>query len=910
MNEITVTRDRTNLAMAAAAVALYALLLPVSAHTPVNDGLGPDGLAFGEMVRRFTLKGGDEVTRLSPLFPAIAWLPFALTGSVVTALAILNRLALGVLVFAACRLLDARNVAARWKAVVALHLALAIAFTRFAAFMPARPELCALAALMLAIALSTARRPAITAAAHVAAVTAMPVGLVAPIYGIARARRAGEPFHVTGIRFAPALIVWIGVQWWARGGMSGVLSDFSPQALRPGLEVWTDPLFASFAAYFLVTAAGALSVIAIARLDTTVRAFRRSPEIAVLCVSLAAYLLAARSDALLALGFLTPVWVLAAPEWIESAGTRQWWWIAGGFAITVATQRPFADVDVTSYYVDWHPYAVLRGSAPVQYAQLWDRWVPRFLVGAVAVWAVAIAGRMHRGSAIPEIPPARVAPPVHSELPGSRLAASLAALLGWIPSSIAIPASSTWRWAAYVYASILAGLTAYFLFGLPIQFSDSFGNLLAIQDLSPWEIFKAEIRGSAYLRPLLQVQLKIVYDLSRGHYFEWYRAVQALQVLAALLLTVSILKIRTVLDAAMLPLCLAALLGIHTFAGAIREAFPINTYLTLVLCCLMAVRIAQSRGGALVDAGAAALLAFAVLTLETGVLVWVIFIAAWMLGYSGVSRRTVVVATVVFAAYAIARFAVLNVGMPGLNERASGFGFRTLEPPEIVERFGRNPLPLYLYNYACAVFTVLFSEPRGAVWRLVADVARGRLTPWYLINVVVSTGTTGIIGWYVARRTPQWLRRRFDEGDRLVLLFIAVLLVNAGLCLVYVKDVIMSPAGAFYAMAAFVAIRSLVSQPARAFGRLSVAPVLIVAVLAGGWGWRMLGIHYNLRARAATARSEWAYEDLWEARNETAFKRPEARALKQTLMDDAIWRRPAPPRLDLGWVEQDFDQTQ
>jgi hypothetical protein len=902
--------DQVNLAIAAGAAVFYALLAPLSAHTSVNDGLGPDGLAFGEMVRQFTLKGGDETSRLSPLFPVLAWLPYELTGNVVTAFAVVNRLALGVLVFAACRVLDTRGVGTSWKAAVALYLTLAITFTRFAAFMPARPELCALATLTLALALCASRHPVATAGSHIAAVMTLPVGLVAPLYGLARSRRMRVPSRETALRFAPPLIAWVVVQWWARGGVAGLLSDISPAALGRGLEVWSDPLFVSFAAYFLVTGAGALSVIALARAESTRRTFTRAPETAVLCVSLAVYLVFARIDALLAMGFLTPVWVLAAPEWIEEARVGRWWWLAGSLAITIATQRPFSDIDLTSYYVDWHPYMVLRGSSPVQYTQLWERWVPRFFIAALSVWFVAIAGRTRRlEGALDE-----VAEPDEATLPRGLqlpvLAVSRARLSAWCHSTLEVRAASRWTLAAYAYALLLGTATGYFLFGMPIQLSDSFANLLGVQGLSIWEVFKAQFGGSGYLRPLLQVQLKIVYDLAGGHYFAWYRAVQALQVLAALLLMVNILRIRTVLDAAVLPVCLAVLLGIHTFAGAIREGFPINTFLTLVLCCLLAVRLAQSRGGAVVDAATVALLAFSLLTLETGVLVWVIIAAAYFLGYRGVSRRTVLTASLVLVAYAVTRFVVLKAAMPGLNERASGFGFRVLEPSELVERFGRNPLPLYLYNYACAVFTVLFAEPRGAIWRLFADLSQRTITPWSVINVAVSTGTTAVIGWYVARRAREWVHRRFDDGDRLVVLFLVILLANAGLCLVYVKDVVMSPAGAFYAMAAFIAIRTLLAVPSRAFGRASIVPLLVVALLATGWGWRMLGIHYSLRMRAETTRSEWAYEDLWETANHITIDTPQAASLKQALMDDAIWRRPAPPRLDLGWAEQGFDKTQ
>ena len=74
---------KANLAIAAAAVALWTLMIPVTGRIAVHDGLGYDHQEFAGMVRGYTLKGGDETTRLSPLFPALAWTPFALTGDVV-----------------------------------------------------------------------------------------------------------------------------------------------------------------------------------------------------------------------------------------------------------------------------------------------------------------------------------------------------------------------------------------------------------------------------------------------------------------------------------------------------------------------------------------------------------------------------------------------------------------------------------------------------------------------------------------------------------------------------------------------------------------------------------------------------------------------------------------------------------
>ena len=40
-----------------------------------------------------------------------------------------------------------------------------------------------------------------------------------------------------------------------------------------------------------------------------------------------------------------------------------------------------------------------------------------------------------------------------------------------------------------------------------------------------------------------------------------------------------------------LPIGLAALIGSHTIAWTLREAFPINAYLTIVLCCAAAANL-------------------------------------------------------------------------------------------------------------------------------------------------------------------------------------------------------------------------------------------------------------------------------------------------------------------------------
>jgi hypothetical protein len=454
---------------------------------------------------------------------------------------------------------------------------------------------------------------------------------------------------------------------------------------------------------------------------------------------------------------------------------------------------------------------------------------------------------------------------------------------------------------------LLGCITSYFLLGIPVQLSDSFANLLQIQGTPVSQVFVHELRAGGYLRPLLQVQLKIVYDLARGDYFVWYRGLQALQVIAALLLAVHLLRIRTARDAAVVPVCLAILLGIHTFTGTVREAFPINTFLTLVLCCLGAASLAQSRGGRIVDVSSALLLVFSLLTLETGLLVWVVFVAAHLLRYPGTSRRAAAACTAIVAVYLLLRFFVLHVGTPGLTERSSGFGLSTLEPGELLARFGANPLSFYAYNVASSALGLLFAEPRGGVWVFLRDFSQGALEPWHVINILTSSITSVLIFYYAVRRFAAWRYEEITDNDRLVLLFLTLLPANALLCFAYVKDVIMSPAGVFYALAAFVAFRQLMTFPAASSSARRAATVVLIAIVAAGWSVRLVGIHYLLRSTAGTVRTEWAFVEDWQARNRITLATPDSQLLKQTLYDDAIWRRPEPPRVALRWADRVFD---
>jgi hypothetical protein len=237
----------------------------------------------------------------------------------------------------------------------------------------------------------------------------------------------------------------------------------------------------------------------------------------------------------------------------------------------------------------------------------------------------------------------------------------------------------------------------------------------------------------------------------------------------------------------------------------------------------------------------------------------------------------------------------LDVGSPGLLERASGYGTRVIEPRELVERFGSNPLPFYVYNVIASVMSVLLSEPRSGVFPSAVSIA-GEPDPAMIVNVASSVLATSVIAGYGWTRRGAWMAHRFDHRDRLVLLFVMVLGANAVLSYAYTKDVIMSPAGGFYALALFVAVQQLLIAKRRTLQRAAWMAALCAA-LGAGWSIRYVGMHMNLRQAALAVRNEWAYAEQWFEEQNADVTQPRTQDLIRTLEHDAIIAHPAPAAL-------------
>jgi hypothetical protein len=415
--------------------------------------------------------------------------------------------------------------------------------------------------------------------------------------------------------------------------------------------------------------------------------------------------------------------------------------------------------------------------------------------------------------------------------------------------------------AALLVACFAAGVV-HSLLRTPIQVSDSLEAILrASHSTSPVSAFVEGLGlSSMTLRPMRYAGAKVLLDLGDalgGRYDVAFRGFHALLAVALFALFAVALRVRTCADLVVLPLVLTIFVGLHTFAGMMREAYPINHFLQVVVCALVVLVAAQSRGGWLADVIAVTSLAGALFTLDSGVLVWLVAVAARSWGWRGISRSGLSVMTLLTLAIVGFRVGYLHLSTTGIGEHATGFGSVMLESNDQIRRFGAHPIPFYAYNVVSSIATVLFSEPRVGVWAA-AVLANGRVPPPSIfVEIATSTGATAVLVWALIRLRRGRLE---DDGLRRIALVAAVMLVaNAAISYAYTKDEIVSLSGTFYVLAVGAALREAVLALSRLpGGARRTAAVCAFAALSLLWAWRAVGFEYKMRRSASDKRAEWA----------------------------------------------------
>jgi hypothetical protein len=456
--------------------------------------------------------------------------------------------------------------------------------------------------------------------------------------------------------------------------------------------------------------------------------------------------------------------------------------------------------------------------------------------------------------------------------------------------------------AAWLVGALTAVALAGSVYRVPIQVDDS---LEIIQHVIPMRsttdaFVDGLLNYRTMLRPLKEVRTRLLVQAGEalgGRYHFVFRGYHALLGVILIALFVWVCRARTWTDVAALAAGLAVLTGMHTFVGLFREAFPVNHYLIVAVSVLATFALAQTRGGWYVDLAAIVLLASAALSFESGLLVWPVAIAAYASGLRGISKRGVVLMTLLVVVYAVFRVGLLRKEGAALGERGTGFGTATLSESEQIERFGSRPLVLYAYNVSTAATSVLVSQPQAGRFTVATAWERGPLPPVFIVQIGSSVLTTMLIAWYVCSRSPTG-RRRWREPVPLT--GFVVLGASAFLSYAYTKDEIISSAGVFYALAAYTAVRGLLeARPPAWFG---VPLVVVVLAVSSAWAVRSAGLHLRLRHGAFEARAGWAYV-LSPVTPATWPKDPHTRQVVSRMRDEALLHATVAPAMLPKWTE-------
>ena len=377
-----------NVVLTIVATLLFVGLSAISGRTAINGGLGQEGAVYQAMAVDHNLQAAPAVKKLAPAFPLATAVAYAATMNVIASFFLVNVLAFMVLAFAACWTLDLAGAPLLLKGATAATLPLLGHPSLTSAFDPGQPSLLGVALLALAVAAAEWRSGVLTAILQVGATLASPIGIVAPIYGAWRHWRTRRPPAMLVV-YAPALLVWLAVQYWARGGASGLVDLMRISRVRSDAAFWAEAAFILYAVYFLVTSLGGLTLLLWSNPRAMRDAVSARPELLALVVPVIPFLASAGLDLPRVIPFLLPFWffTIAAAGWDKRRLIIP---VAVAIVLTVATQHPWTRINDTTFFTDWFPYSVAAGRVTVSDAGFDPAWRIRMLIAAAAVAALVV----------------------------------------------------------------------------------------------------------------------------------------------------------------------------------------------------------------------------------------------------------------------------------------------------------------------------------------------------------------------------------------------------------------------------------------------------------------------------------------------------------------------------------------
>lgn len=378
----------TNLLIAAMGLTIFAALNALSGRVEANDGLGWDGRQYAHMVTGRVVDGTVS-TQARPLLPLLTRIPYAAGADVIRAFQVMNVAYAAVLYLMLCLTLDLSGVSTQYKAYYVGTVALCIATSKMFAFYPTQIDLGALTVLAWSAHVVLTKRGWVTGAAAMAASMAREFGLVLTVFGVHRGLRQGHGAMRTLFTYAPAVCALVLVRQWA--GATNVGDSDRPLLTAAdylaNLALWRAPAYILYFLYFFLTLLGGITILMALRPATLVRSLKGAPELATYSALILAIAALGNADIWRYLVFLLPVITILYAAYVNEHRPGPLL-LSGAFLLTIVTQQPFRQMDMTHYFRDWFPfYLYLSGDATPEF---WATWRLRLAITAAGVVALAI----------------------------------------------------------------------------------------------------------------------------------------------------------------------------------------------------------------------------------------------------------------------------------------------------------------------------------------------------------------------------------------------------------------------------------------------------------------------------------------------------------------------------------------
>jgi len=377
----------TNLVIAAIGLTVFAGLNARTGRVDANDGLGWDGRQYAHMVTD-RIYDGTANTQTRPLLPLLTRLPYAAGLDIIPAFQVMNFVYAGVLYLFLCLILDLYDVALVYKGYFIVSVALCIATSRMFAFYPVQIDLGALAVLSASTYVLLTRSGWMACIAVLIAVTAREFLVVLAFFGFHRELRQGQSVARAFLTYAPAVAALFLLRHWASTTNLGDRDRalLSARDLVANLALWRDPPFVAFFFYFLITLLGGITVLLTLRPAWCVRRLACTPELATFAVLIVGAA-ALGVDIWRYLVFLLPAITILFAAYVRDYRPGPVL-LTAALLVTLVTQEPFVQMDMTQYFRDWFPGYVYRTDDATP--EFWSTWQLRIAWTAGAAIALGI----------------------------------------------------------------------------------------------------------------------------------------------------------------------------------------------------------------------------------------------------------------------------------------------------------------------------------------------------------------------------------------------------------------------------------------------------------------------------------------------------------------------------------------